>query len=464
MFRLQSEWFDRNRLLFTALCQKYEHAFLAYEGVYEEAAEHHDDPHEKKALRIAAWTELLESGEAFREETWLYRVWCKMKTAEWAKPGKYPRSIGDLGCPASLLGFRLTYFLKKAQSDVPVFINGGLIFFCKSPRQSVLRYVFSELIRPTHRYFFVYFSDDSCFSFRLPDGSIVRGNADISSCDSSHGPKVFRALGDLFPEGPIRSEAHRLINQCRAPVEVRSVRDRKVKVVLKPRRPVLYSGATITTAINNVANLSIAIEFSRLDSFLEADLIAAARRVGYIITVEMAPDWHTLQFLKHSPVLDVNGRLQPLLNLGVLLRLSGTCKGDLPGRGDMEPRARAFQKALLAGAYPRAHFPLVDRMKETVADAGFYRGMEKTVAAVLAYKTDHDDCDEEFTLTSSEGYVRYQLEHHEREFLDDTFGRGCFKDFFAHSSMDKILRLDYGLRCNFGPPVPPPPRAAVLDG
>lgn len=432
-------WFKRLSLL-------YEPYFIEWESMEEAARLHHADPHPKRLLREQAWRDLNEAGDE-PSRLWLRSVWYKLKCDEIAKPGKVPRMIGDLGVAASLQGFYLTKLLKEAQASEPIFINGGRMEFISTPNPWRLEHVFKCLIDPPERFFFAYFSDDSCISIRIGQ-KIFTFNLDISKCDASHGPSAFSSMVQIFPEA-LRDDANRLVEQCRLPIEIRS-RAGKEKVKLKPRRPKLYSGATITTVMNNNANTSIGLAISEHEfadnSTVEqvaAGIVAAAAKAGYLLSVEHCPIIEDIQFLKNSPVYDVEGVMRPLLNLGVMLRASGTCKGDLPGKGDLELRARQFQSAILHGMYPRCSFPLLDAMKSAV---GCEPSVESTrrVTAETQYKVENDDTYPLFSVSTAAVYKRYRLTPLAQAELAE-FSSLSTGYHLSSTAVDLILGKDYGL-------------------
>jgi hypothetical protein len=354
--------------------------------------------------------------------------------------------IGDLKVPASLQGFRVTAYLKQAQK-IDVSANNAVFHFCPGPTHSELSEVFDNLISPPRKYYFAYFSDDSCLSIRTTSGEIVRYNVDISSCDASHTPALFEAYQKL-PSYEAADDLSMLVDQLRKPIRVYDLADRRRYVELRNERgdPTLYSGSTITTSVNNFASLLIGQSIATSGAETEREIIAAARDVGYLITLEKCDLIEDIQFLKHSPVLDTKGAWQPLLNIGVLLRLSGTCTGDLPGttHESLEDRAAVFQKALLQGAYPRSNFALVDNMKSVVVGATG-RGSElaeRRVATALAYKvreTVHAIFD------SEDVYRRYRLTPHQMRMVDDDFGRAAIGTFHHNPALSCIMERDYGL-------------------
>lgn len=442
----QHTFLEENQPFLQNLRGQYESTFYDYYEMIDECEIHHDDPHIKKALRICAWKDILTLNLLY-EPLWYLPgkgTEYKMKIFEIAKPGKVPRMIGDLGVHASLQGFRLTYFMKKAMADNPVAMDGGVAEYCPTPDPSKLEAVFDKLITPPGRFYFVLFSDDSCLSIRTPTG-ILRFNVDISSCDASHTGALFTALRSVFPADVVE-QVDQLIDQCQTDITVYDRFNKRRCVVLKPKDPRLYSGSTLTTIINNLANILIAKSISTSNIQSAQDVIDAAARVGYIVTCEDCSDWHQLQFLKHSPVRCHDGVIRPLLNIGVLLRLTGTSKGDLPGskKTPLRDRCMAFQASLLRGAYPKARFTLIDNLR---ASAGVPNpACDRIVASMMAYKVMDDDDYPVFHVSSDEVWARYNLTPLEVAEVEDDFGRCCtYTHHFQSTGTDKILKSDYGL-------------------
>lgn len=350
----------------------------------EQVAAHHADPHPKKALRVAAYQELVRDGD-LDKDLWMSRgskVAYKLKKFEVAKPGKVARMIGDLGVSASLQG---AWFIKpiKEALDGCHTIGNFSFEFCARPEPSRLTTIFKRLLNPPTRVYFVYFSDDSCLSIRH-DGRVHTYNMDIKKCDSSHRGPIFLALLKLVPPR-YRIDMQRLIDQCRLPITIRNPDAPKERVTLRPVDYSLYSGSTLTTIINNLANLLIAKSISDDGAFAPPQIEAAAYKVGYLVELETCTQPQDIQFLKHSPVYDTTGKLRAMLNLGVLLRASGKCKGDLPRGGSIYERACAFQHALVKGMYPRTSFSLRNSM--LAATGGTNQASIERVQTLLAHKT-----------------------------------------------------------------------------
>lgn len=447
----QLRFFGTHMHIIDKLRELYSPTMSNFCSAVRQAEDHHADPHVKRHLRIQAWNDLLETGQ-ISTRTWIRYVKYKMKKAEWAKPGKESRMIGDLGVPASLLGFRVTKYLKEAMEEFKFEINGGTIEFCAKPGHAKLKEIFRNLENPPRRFYFVYFSDDSCIAIRTANGTVIRGDVDIASCDASHGEALFNAFTRLGT-GPAHDALSRLVAQCRKKIRVYDLDDtvkRDNYTELWGHGARLFSGSTLTTCMNNLANIMIAVAISEADIQSEADIHKASQEAGYSVTIDIAEEFEDMTFLKHSPVRDTSGDWQPVLNVGVLLRMSGVCKGDLPGSGPLAPRAIAFQRALLQGAYPRSSFPLVDNMKSMVAgsNAVLDKLMTKPIHSLLEYKIG-EAAEQTHHFHPEDLYRRYRLQIWEMDVLDETFGHATFGQEYASPTVSAIMKRDYGLECQY---------------
>jgi len=395
----------------------------------------------------------MEDNGAFFNDVWMdehQKVWVKFKNDEWMKIGKIPRVIGDLGVAASLQGFRICEFLKTAMAAQPIIVHGLTTEFIKKPDHDVLKRVFQQLINPPDGGYFAYFSDDACLSLRI-NGVVRMFNLDISSCDSSHGAGAFQTLIDITPE-PLQKEMIDLIEQCSKKFQIRHPFDPKIKITISiqgEERYVLYSGSVITTLINNIGNLLIATSIAKSTINTPLDIVTAAEEAGYVITGCTAAEECTrpedLQFLKHSPCVNSSGEYVPILNLGVLIRTVGHCKGDLPGRSNipLAVRAKSFQSSLLQGMYPTTSTPLINNMKRAVQGVKLTEQGELAVAKTLAFKvttTSHE------TITPQALCERYLLTPEELDWLTYDFPNCGFGEIANHTSLDKILIKDYGIQ------------------
>lgn len=455
----QFHWFRRPEIKeFTlTLRELFESYFASWTTIQQECIEHYQDPHEKRDLRISGFDSLNERGELY-QPSWncpYNPVRVKNKSQENSKFEKKIRTIGDLGVERSLRGFRMTHHLKTAQSAYWIPLPSGSVVFCKSPSKAELSEVMDELIHLRRGDFFmVVFSDDSCCSVRIL-GKVYTFNVDIKSCDSSHTDALFHNYRDVFPER-MHVEVATLLNQCHRDITIDSRSHKKNKVTILIHSYTLLSGSTITTSLNNHGSFNLAYAISEATMHLTSgvgliDVIKrACSMVGYMITIqECTGEPQRIQFLKNSPHL-CNGEWKPVFNIGALLRLSGSCNGDLPGRGDVSVRALAFQAALLKGAYPRTTFSLLTLMKSMcgcpIVSDKTQKAIDKHVAKILDYHAVGTVEDEIVHVTDEEICLRYRLhtsEWSELLQLVKHAGNG-FGSTIRCSATAKIYYLDYG--------------------
>lgn len=443
----QRSFVTKHLHLFDRMVESYRPYFEDWEGTAEECEAHHDEPHVKRALRIRAWLDMCNDRSDL-DYLWLKKVRYKMKRNEYAKNGKMARMIGDLGVPASLQGFRLTKLLKAAMAGEPIEYLGGKIEFCPKPSPDKLVEIFKQLIEPEGKYYVAYFSDDACYSVRDVNGKVHCYNLDISKCDASHTEAIWIAMRHTLPSD-VQPDFDVLVDQLCLPFYVGDCNDHRRKVVLQGEGPLLFSGSTLTTVTNNTANVSVAYALAEHAAVGALAVARAAEDVGYIVTVvDCSADFHLLQFLKHSPVLDTTGQLRALLNPGVLLRASGTCKFDLPGRGPIEHRAAQFQYGILSGAYPRVGFELLDVMK---AATGVGHVSDRIQTFVRQHLGDYltSTTEDSFRVSNEEVFARYGLTTPQINQLIHGMGSTGFGMYYADEATAKILLEDYGLPTTF---------------
>ena len=385
-----------------------------------------EKPHEKKELRIAAFEYLSDEGR-LESDTFMMDTTGKVKGDEYAKPGKYPRLVNDLTTPASLLGAVFTKMMKDYMAAHPVPIAGGA-HFVASPSPAGLETAFNILYKPNDDYSFIYFSDDSCVQIH---GVVY--NMDIASCDASHGPATFDAWLTRST-GRAHNLMSRLLQQLKTDLKLRT-RGGAQKIRLKPRRHLLYSGTTLTTAHNGSANCAIFARIVHNRAVTVEEIVQAAFEVGYRVTLTRCDDMSDCQFLKHSPYV-LDGRIIPVLNTGVVLRALGTCRGDLP-RGDIREQARLFNSGLSKG-FNSGYVTSIQQMlvvkfgSDGIIDKT-YLPYGYTVGSVLGQVSD------EFIIR------RYRLTAIELDELKDLLWTADFGDVIGCSASHKILELDYGL-------------------
>lgn len=394
--------------------------------------------HDKRILRIRSTIEAHSDGRLENTE-WTESVLWKLKKDEYSKPGKYGRMIVDLGVIASLEGGLWAEMAKKHIGDHKMVINNCCFVFCSSPDPDVVLEYMKEVWYNDNRYavMMVVFSDDAIVG-ALVDGVWQVYNLDISSCDTSHCPPLFHLMFEALncPTWLVNT----FINQMKALIRIESS-DKKQKAFAKPKDLYLQSGSVITTITNVFAQLLIFHSLSQGD----VGIVEAARRVGYVVTLETCEIIEDMQFLKMSPTYDTEGVLHACLNLGVIFRASGTCRGDVPKfskHRDFESDANRFQSQLMSGLLARVNHSWLNKLAGPLGlcrDATALANAQKHVNALrhitAGYVPTYDDSI----------YKRYrltQLEIFELHESLETIGVGVT---VYSNAVHKILKKDYGL-------------------
>jgi len=289
----------------------------------------------KKLLKKRAFIDIVHNGRALHP-TFVKQVEYKCKSGEILEPDKYLRAIGDLTTPGSIMcGFYMD-MVKDAFAKGFQFLDGIATFV--KPKMETLREVFVKLISPVKFVQFYFFSDDACIAVRCKDG-IMRANLDIKMCDGSNFHRVFELLKTAMKVLPFWTPyIDGAFAQLESNMVIHNPEDYQESVTLIPNGPFLFSGSTLTTVVNNMANTLIFMAIMNTltsEMTMQQAIVAirqAARTVGYIIKVDVCASIHDLQFLKHSPAVNLDGEIDAYLNLGVWLRKFGRCKGEMPSR------------------------------------------------------------------------------------------------------------------------------------
>jgi hypothetical protein len=302
----------------------------------------------KKKLKQRSLLQIINNN-TWSHPTWIDRddVEYKCKPQELLAESKALRGTADLTNPASIRCGYLIDKVKEVFEEDYVYKNCRFAF-CKSPKAESLYKYFQRLVQPEYTMEYIFFSDDCCFSIKCGD-EVIRCNGDVKSCDGSNYMPVFGLLRDCMSFGEHVSDVEAVFEQLFQNLYVRDPQHRKRrKVRFKNRGAALFSGSTLTTCVNNMANILIGMELADLvvstvinRQNLEDIYRKAAARVGFQVKLEVCEHLEDLQFLKVSPT-QLNGELQLFVNAGTWFKSWGTFAGDLPGRGPYLDRIRRF--------------------------------------------------------------------------------------------------------------------------
>lgn len=440
-----AEWLDAVKSRVEKLAPDCDIQTLLYEYVHR--------PHPKRLLRIRAYEQLKMEGLLEDYEAYCICVTFKLKIPEFAKPGKYPRVIGDFGVCGSILGGFLLEYAKKAFID-PIEVNGLVLVFVPCPSTPALMQVFRDLVYSNKTTLYL-FSDDFCFAFTLPGGRRVMTNGDISKCDCSIGDPVFEIAKEALSSEGMEELAAAVIAQCKKPCILRDRDFRKILAV-QPLYHTVSSGTVLTTFLANIATSLIGLSMNAVlchltdessDAEIQAVLETGAAFAGFSVTFEICKTYHNLQFLKHSPCMAEDGLLYPVLNLGVVLRSLGQKDGHFEHKSyaDFERRAEQFNSGVVKGFCHMGNhsFHTVLRNRFNAPSAPVYKNyfsMELKDYEVL--KTPYITDDELITRYISLDKRLELTDYHELLMLTNSARFGDAIDCLASRV---ILKSDYGL-------------------
>jgi hypothetical protein len=423
--------------IFIDLKRRIELALHPVTDVYNAIVDNSNEVHPKRALRLAALEELTEKGLIYGN-AYISIVTSKLKPLEWAKPGKAPRNIVDMSCPASLLGGYLMAHLKHCM-EKPYITETLWAAYVPNPNVQRITALFERLINP-EAVTFGYFSDDSCASFRCSDG-VLMVNLDISGCDGSHTSTVFDLMEWLCENTKHASTMEGVLGQLSLPMEFKQD---DVRLSLTPHGRALMSGSTATTFTNNVGVVGIGHRLAEVYSpvltmnEMHALIIPACASVGYMMTCQRCECIEDLQFLKMSPCVLTDGSLSSCLNLGVVLRTLGQCAGDLPGKKKTPERKKVWEYTcgLIAGFKHAGDHSLLRLLRRKFPDrcTPIYSGyMTQHMSGTTGLADDLSIC------------RRYRITPDEWSELLDLLDSSSFGDILWCPASEKILSLDYGL-------------------
>jgi len=307
--------------------------------------------HPKKKLRMKTDAEFLKFEGKPRTMT---HVSYKLKNYELLADGK-KRAIADLGSENTQDSAHDIPSIKSAMS-YPFVHNNLTSEYVKTATHDNLSRVLGSLLNTERgKIYFVYSSDDSCVGAGCKDGPVYF-NGDVRACDGSHRTAFFNLIEQFLTITDGLDNAHatsvrRAMEYLKLPLVMRNPEEYREKVTYVFSTMRLYSGSSLTTTINNFANLFISFALERRapdpskmtkEQFKHAYLMAG-EDVGYLLKVDSCDFPEDLMFLKHFPSV-VDGVVVPVVALGTWVRGFGTFVGDLPGKTSdgIINRAKAF--------------------------------------------------------------------------------------------------------------------------
>jgi len=426
-----------------------------------------DLPHQKRKLRVKEALELISSGRFLERDWGKYRTRVKLKLYEFAKIGKMPRVIGDLMVGRSIKAPVVMNEIKQYMATKAFEFGNSSCVFVKSVSKEKLVETFERNCYAGNMDWCTRFSvhsDDSSVYISFFEDGILREmvfNMDISKCDMSHTPELFFLMRDMFRNntGAMMDD---LIAQCLCDFDVYSD-DMKRKVTFRLLEHKLLSGSVLTTALNTLANYCIFLSFCIHKPRNQVECMLAAEKCGYVVTMgdNLVREPHLWQFLKYSPVVDINNGFVPVLNLGPLFRRMGNSVGDFIGPSTMSifERANCHVAAMINSMYGDGikfgiKCPFLDFMRVQFVNTLIGKHDRLLQDRIKADRYHDIDYLNVHVFTDEEFFKRY--------FTDDV-GMGDVCDLYETISnrsygnnmcsrlADRVLNLDYGLSVSLLP-------------
>lgn len=424
-------------------------------------------PHPKRKLRIQAVMDLINSGRFLEDDWGDKRTRVKLKLYEFAKNNKMPRVIGDLGVGRSIKAPVVMESIKQYMSTTEFRMGNSSCIFVKSVSVDKLHETFSRNYYAGETEWCTRFSvhsDDSSVYISYYETGVLHEmvyNMDISKCDMSHTPELFFLMRDMF-QGNTGKMMDNLISQCLCDFDVYSD-DMSRKVTFRLLEHKLLSGSVLTTALNTLANYCIFLSFCVHKPRNQLECMRAAEMCGYVVTMgdNLCKEPHLWQFLKYSPVIDINYGIVPVLNLGPLFRRMGNSIGDFIGPTTMSvfERANSHVAAMINSMYGDGvgfgiKCPFLDHLRRQFNNTMIGRH-ERLLDERIKNIRYHDiDYNRVYIITDEQFFCRY---------FTDCIGIGDLCDLYDVISnrtygvnmysrlADRILELDYGLNVSLLP-------------
>ena len=368
---------------------------------------------------------------------------------EKAKAGKYSRCFVNLSVQSTLDGGAYLKALKSGLSKNPIEVREegkciGLIHFvAKTSRRNLNRWASRIHQRARQQVPVLFVHSD--------DASLVVGmrifNIDISGCDSSHGPNIFAAFGQLFQD---QEGYNTWLGQLMRPLRIAYQGD-WIRAALYPLQPFLASGHVFTTFLNTVCLMAALRplfykEAQKAGYIQVGTILDEARFYGYHLTVEHCHHQSMATFLKHW--VDAEGRAAPCF--GVLLRAIGMYTGEMKGVGTNRAKARAYAYSIINSFMHGICVPFLEEWK-----ANFAPCKDEVISALVRkdfeYKRDFSEEQDPGHEIDYFSDVHF-LERYERHYaglsseLVAVTKKMMIGNSYHSKATETVFRIDYGLK------------------
>jgi hypothetical protein len=313
---------------------------------------------------------------------------------------------------------------------------------------------------------YYYFSDDSVGGIRCVDG-FVAFNSDFKKADSSADEPVFDILEEAISvDNRFAKDIKGALAQCRLPITITNPEDPREKVKVFPVTMKGLSGNIFTVLFNNTGQIMFCGALFELLSEnptcaeVESVLHRAASMAGYVLDLKICKNLEDLDFLKTTPVVNTDGKIDAIDCLGSLLKSLGSCAGNmLPGLtktqkflhkigyfgsiGTFELRARLYTSEVYRGKVHSGNHVVLEALRSKIMSSRMdistskYAKDQKFNPIALSTDGQLGYCD-----SSSIGR-RYGLTGCEIEELADLIRVASFGQRINHTALNKIFSRDY---------------------
>jgi len=410
------------------------------------------EPHIKKELRKKAYYEI-DNASSFYKDIFIDKVEWKMKGMEMAKCSnkemKVPRVIVDCKVENSLVRVHFANSWKKAHSDI-VMSN----FYCEcefnsSPEPTKIAKLFDSIQSSTKPVTINFFSDDSIITFIDLNGIKTIFNVDIASNDSSHSIHSFKALAEA--SNMDERQIVNLLRLVKTNIFVQNSTKTK-KAWFSCNEGYLPSGLGDTSVSNNNIYMVMCYALNKYclenDEYPNKELFQlVGLLIGFRFTFQEVKYFEEMQFLKHSPII-IKNKTYALPNLGMLLKYSGKCKGNIPEINypdfiyDFRSKCCFYQSLLTYGFFKLFRYkpwmvlcPYFDYLSRN--------DYSKDISKLS--KFDYQDDDWYIELTMEQAYARYRhLSINDIVEFEELLHGLCFGVTISCDLVDKVIESDYG--------------------